>query len=144
MHYQILSFIISVLLLTSCGGSGSEGGAPSAKNDIHPKLSDAIPKASMRDAAIEQQLVETFNTYGWQEVFKAAVITSDEFNYKKSPAGIITDRTLTVLMLAVNPDGTCRYQDFTVISPKGEGGKYGKFNRYSTGGYNDCPCDGLK
>lgn len=144
MRYYILFIVTISFCFASCGSSGSEGGAPSAKNDIHRKLADVVPKAKMRDAGIENQLVEYFNSVGWDEKFKAAIIVSDEFNYKKSFTGTITDRKLNVLMVSVRPNGTCMYQDFTVISPKIEDNKYGKFKRYSTGDQEDIPCDGLK
>jgi hypothetical protein len=98
-----------------------------------------IPKAGMRNASYEKQLVNLFNSMGWSEKFKKAVITSKDYGYKRV-AGRITGRTLTVLMFSKKSDGTCMYQDFTVIQPKA-GSSYGSFRRLSTGGQSDIGCD---
>jgi|GEM_PF-3406109 len=98
-----------------------------------------MPKAGMKNATYERQLVSLFNGMGWSEKFKKAVITSKEYGYKRV-AGRITGRTLSVLMFSKKSDGTCMYQDFTVIQPKTAGG-YGSFRRLSTGGQSDIGCD---
>ena len=97
------------------------------------------PEPKMSDSKIEKQLVEHFNDMGWEEQFFKTIILSDEFNYKKSYAGIIVARTLSVAMVS-KIDGHCMYQDFTVISQKTDDG-YGKFKRYSTGSQYGCSCD---
>lgn len=137
MKYFIL--IISTSILFCCGN-----GESTAKNgfDNHEKLDSKIPKAKMRDTELEKELVDYFNSIGWQEKFFAAVIVSDEWNYKKSHSGIITNRTLPVLMVSQKPDGTCMYQDFTVIQQKTPDG-FGKSKRYGTGGQVDCSCGGI-
>jgi len=98
-----------------------------------------MPKAGMKNATYERQLVSLFNGMGWSEKFKKAVITSKDYGYKRV-AGRITGRTLSVLMFSKKSDGTCMYQDFTVIQPKTAGG-YGSFRRLSTGGQSDIGCD---
>lgn len=98
-----------------------------------------MPKAGMRNATYERQLVTLFNGMGWAEKFKKAVITAKDYGYKRV-AGRITGRTLTVLMFSKKSDGTCMYQDFTVIQPK-TGSGYGSFRRLSTGGQSDIACD---
>ena len=98
-----------------------------------------LPKAGMRNAAYEKQLVNLFNGMGWSEKFKKAIITSKDYGYKRV-AGRITGRTLSVLMFSKKSDGTCMYQDFTVIQPK-TGSGYGSFRRLSTGGQSDIGCD---
>lgn len=101
-----------------------------------------IPKAGMKNASIEKQLVAMFNSIGWSEKFKKAVITSSDYGYQRSVTGRITGRTLSVLMFSTKSDGTCMYQDFTVVQPK-TGSGYGAFRRLSTGGQSDIGCDKL-
>lgn len=99
-----------------------------------------IPRAGMKNTNIERQLVTMFNSIGWSEKFKKAVITSTDYGYKRSATGRITGRTLSVLMFSKKSDGTCMYQDFTVIQPK-TGSGYGSFRRLSTGSQSDIGCD---
>lgn len=98
-----------------------------------------IPRAGMKNTTYERQLVTLFNGMGWSEKFKKAVIVSKDYGYKRV-AGRITGRTLSVLMFSKKSDGSCMYQDFTVIQPK-TGSGYGSFRRLSTGGQSDIGCD---
>lgn len=132
MRLLPLIYLLLFSFFCSCGSA-----------DLHTQLDPAIPPAKMRDAKIEKQLVDYFNEQGWDEKFKAAIITSKEYRYKKSYAGIITDRTLVALMVSVKPDGTCMYQDFTVGQPKIDT-DYGSFRSYGVGSQASCSCEGLK
>lgn len=136
-----LIFILSIsIFFFSCGGSDSSGGSSAS---AHAKLDPAIPKAKMNDAALEKRMVDWFNERGWDETFKAAVIVSDDYYYKKS-GGRITDRWLKVLMVSQKPNGNCMYQDFMVGNQNAGGDKYSKALRsYGVGDQVKIECTGL-
>jgi len=135
MKSLIFLFSISIFLF-SCGGSGS--------SSSHAKLDSAIPKAKMNDGDLEKRMVDWFNERGWEEKFKAAVIVSDDYYYKKSGSGRVTDRWLKVLMVSKKPDGTCMYQDFMVGNQSAGGDKFSKSLRsYGVGDQVTINCDGL-
>lgn len=97
------------------------------------------PKANMSEPKIEKQLVEHFNKMGWEEHFIKTIILSDEYKYRKSYAGIIVAKTLSVAMVSETKKGYCMYQVFTVIADKTDDG-YSKFKRFSTGDQQGCSC----
>jgi len=84
-------------------------------------------------------LVKMFNSIGWDEIFKKAIITSSEWHYEKNYKGIITGRTLHVSMVSTK-NGNCMYQEFTVIQNKTSSG-YSSFKLYSTGSQTDISCE---
>ena len=98
-----------------------------------------LPKEMMKDKKIEKQLVEHFNTLGWTEKFYNTIILSDEFYYKKSYAGVITAKTLSVAMVSKTEKGYCMYQVFTVKANKTDDG-YNKFKKLSVGDQFACTC----
>jgi|GEM_PF-4489257 len=132
----LILFLSLSLALMSCGGGGSAS--------THAKLDPAIPKAKMNDGDLEKRMVDWFNERGWDEKFHAAVIVSEDYYYKKSGSGRVTDRWLKVLMVSKKPDGTCMYQDFMVGNQNAGGDKYGKALRsYGVGDQVTIECTGI-
>ena len=115
------------------------GAWPDVSLDGLPEpLDPRVPAPGMRDAELEADLVENYNSIGWKEEFFAAVIVSDSFSYKRV-RGVINARTLQVVMLSRRPDGSCMFQRFGVIQQR-EGDTFGKPKSNGVGGQTDIAC----
>jgi len=114
---------------------------------LHDEMmaSRTLPKAGMKNAAMEQQMVTALNKLGWKENFTKVVINSTDWTVKKNELGIILYRIVAAVGIFKEFDGKCWYQEFTFRQDYTGGGKFDnniKYNSY--GGKKEIGCDKIK
>lgn len=86
-----------------------------ATNATEARLSDQhLPIAGMNDANLEKQALElmTRKSGGSGKTYHKAIITSKQWDYNKSWAGVVTDRSITIVLVSKERDGQCMFQYF--------------------------------
>lgn len=107
--------------------------------------SRTLPKAGMKNAAMEQQMVAALNALGWKENFTKVVINSSDWTVKKNELGVILYRIVSAVGIFKDYDGKCMYQEFTFRQDYTGGGKFDariKYNSY--GSKREIGCDKTK
>lgn len=101
--------------------------------------SERIAEPSMNDHQLEQEILDFFNQLNWNEVFKKAIITSDNFFAVKNNEGIAIARGLYVTMLSETED-SCFQQEFTVAQDQ-LGDSWSGFRLEGTGSKSEISCN---
>jgi hypothetical protein len=75
------------------------------------------------------------------ETFTRAIIGSSDWGYYKNSLGEVIGRTLKVYMVSKLPDGSCKFQEFTVLQEKIGNNQWAKnFKRLGTGNFHEISC----
>jgi len=102
---------------------------------------ERMAKPSMKNKALEQDMIDAITRQGWKETPLRAVITSSEWRVVRNPVtGIILRRTLNGQVAVKTPAGKCRV--FMIgIAQEYDGSKYGKSRFLSVGDNFDIACE---
>ncbi|MBL7723721.1 MAG: hypothetical protein JNK27_06215 [Chitinophagaceae bacterium] len=114
---------------------------------LHDELmaSRTLPKAGMKNTAMEQQMVAALNKLGWKEHFTKVIINSPDWTIKKNELGVILYRIVSAVGIFKDHDGKCMYQEFTFRQDYTGGGNYSSTIKYNSyGGKREIGCDKLK
>lgn len=114
---------------------------------LHDELmgSRTLPKAGMKNPAMEQQMVAALNKLGWKENFTKVVITSADWVIKKNDLGVILYRIVGAVGIFKDFNGKCMYQEFTFRQDYAGGGKFDNVIKYNSyGGKREIGCDKVK
>lgn len=128
------------------GGGSANIKALSVK--LHDQLmaSRTLPKASMSNPALEQQMLAAANNLGWNDKFLKTIITSSSWvTVKNELTGAILYRYLGAVCTTKSSDGKCYYQEFSFKQDYSGGGNYSSAIKYNSyGGKREIGCDKIK
>ncbi|MEK7225705.1 MAG: hypothetical protein AAB221_08480, partial [Bacteroidota bacterium] len=114
---------------------------------LHDELmaSRTLPKAGMKNLAMEQQMLAALNKLGWKENFTKVVINSSDWTVKKNELGVILYRIVSAVGIFKDFDGKCMYQEFTFRQDYAGGGKFDNTIKYNSyGSKREIGCDKVK
>lgn len=75
-----------------------------------------MPKAGLKDAAVEKQMLAALTAAGWKETPLRAVITGTTWQlYYHAISGAVTSRDISAAVAVRTPKGECRYFNVTMF-----------------------------
>jgi len=114
---------------------------------LHDQLmaSRQLPKAGMKNAALEQQMLAAANGLGWNDHFQKVIITSSAWVVSKNElTGAILYRYVGAVATTKSADGKCYYQEFGFRQDYTGGGNYSSTVKYNSyGSKREIGCDKL-